>query len=410
MSTAPDLYSRGRSRTRKFEDDSGQRAKRHKQAISAFPIPSDMADLFTNRPILLPLSPSTSRNSSASPARTRSVSPQPQLHHLQNATPRIITGESRDAIPEGPLWDLRRRLRQAARRGYVPTEIRHRLSQRSIDDLEEDAFGEGLVDPMPVQVFEAHIDRIQAKARKCIRFGRDEAACCQVVQLVLDLAADLDCNATNARRFEILDVKTQGPATGYLPLRIAPIPGHQPTDNDRISKKKTDFAVAFDPESSVVAALSQLVRIPGSHAYLPLSHCSDGDTSTIPLQCAVEVKKEDGGKLEGKIQLVTWHASALMHTKFLQAVAGNQPARLPASLVQTGWVVVADRWELYFTFESENGDLINIGPVLSEELGTMDNLSLFRLVAVLRALFAWMALEYWTTFRDLVYAAIQNQQ
>jgi len=179
------------------------------------------------------------------------------------------------------------------------------------------------------------------------------------------------------------------------------LPTHSSLDERHIPAKKTDFALGFDPGTSRVKALQDIARSSGSHDSIPLSHSIDFDTASIPLQCAVEVKKEDGGHLEARTQLATWHAAAILHARHLLKEGGQKAEDFPQAAFQVGWLVIGHRWELYFTSQIDSDQLTCFGPIVSTELGTMDLVSLFRLIATQRTLLKWLTTEYWPTFDQL---------
>ena len=205
--------------------------------------------------------------------------------------------------------------------------------------------------------------------------------------------------------------RNQLPASEFLPALETSAPGTNPTVH--VSAKKTDMALGFDINLSKVAQMRSRARLPGSHQLLPLSHSAEEDTSTLPIQCAVEVKKETGNHLEAKAQLATWHAAGLGHAVWLGTLAtrGGDKTLLAPQLVQVGWVVVGHRWELFFTLQSSSADkLVYVGPLLDHAIGTKDAISFFRLLAVLRALLKWLQDCYLPAFESLFNAAIERQQ
>lgn len=172
-------------------------------------------------------------------------------------------------------------------------------------------------------------------------------------------------------------------------------------DEQRIPPKKTDFTLGFDLGTSRVKDLQDLARNSGSHDVVPLSHSIDFDTASIPLQCAVEVKKENGGHLEARTQLATWHAAAILHARHLLKEGGQKADDLPQAAFQVGYLVIGHRWELYFTGQIDSHQLTCFGPIVSTEMGTMDLVALFRLIVTQRTLLKWLMTEYWATFAQL---------
>lgn len=117
---------------------------------------------------------------------------------------------------------------------------------------------------------------------------------------------------------------------------------------------------------------------------------------------------EDGGHLEANTQLATWHAAALLHIQELKAIAAREPYSFP-NLFQVGWVVIGHRWELFFTIQITPEKMNSVGPLWHSEIGTMNILSLFQLIAIQRALLRWLKEDYWNAFEELFNSAVEQR-
>lgn len=160
--------------------------------------------------------------------------------------------------------------------------------------------------------------------------------------------------------------RSQSPHQRFLPtLKARP--------DRRFSAKKSDCCFAFRKTSERITYLRHLVSLPGSYETLPLSHSVDTFTSSIPIQCAVEITREDGGRLEASTQLATWHAAGLLHARELLD-AGKSTSELPRELIQLGWIVVGHSWQPYITLQSDEHTFSCYSGLVATDLGTTNEL------------------------------------
>ncbi|KAG8630264.1 hypothetical protein KVT40_001883 [Elsinoe batatas] len=342
----------------------------------------------------------------ASPSRSpsRSASPAKQLRNLETAKPSVKFLD-RSLVPSGTLRELRTRLARAVGSRFLPVQLRQSFEDNQLLDFDEvdRLFGDDICGQMSGDDLEHRIGLIMKAAQRCAERSRDEAAWSQVARSILQLALDLEYQGTSPEcAFEILDIRNQMPATQFLPSLAGAAGPYIPA-------KKSDLALGFELEQTRIAALQALARLPGSHEIVPLSHSADFDTSSIPLQCAVEVKKEDGGHLEARTQLATWHAAAILHARYLLDSAERDAANLLPEAIQVGWLAIGHRWELYFTGQTDNEHISCYGPILSAELGTTDRVSLLRLIAAQRIIMKWLTTEYWTTFEQIFRSGVTSR-
>ncbi|KAF4547282.1 Hypothetical protein D9617_48g089430 [Elsinoe fawcettii] len=168
----------------------------------------------------------------------------------------------------------------------------------------------------------------------------------------------------------------------YLPYASVNLRG---ASAPRVPSKKSGFSLALHHHSE--------------------RHSSDRFTSPVPLQCAIEVKEEDGGYLEARSQLSTWQSAAMWHGRSEVPEAEGE-LRLPAELYQIGWLVIRRKWDPSVSSATPAGDHVSIGPVFGAEMGIADLVSLYRLLAVLRAQMDWLLGTIWPGFEKVISAAI----
>lgn len=141
-------------------------------------------------------------------SRKRSTSPAKQLRHLESASPRLNFLD-RTQVPAGPMLLLRTKIARATRSGYLPSQLRTIFDDRHLVDFEEPEtlFSDDLIGTMSTHTLQSRVGAIMTAAHRCATRSRDEAAWSQVVYAILQLALELDDDAsTNEREFEILDV------------------------------------------------------------------------------------------------------------------------------------------------------------------------------------------------------------
>ncbi|GAB7352347.1 hypothetical protein MBLNU459_g2789t1 [Dothideomycetes sp. NU459] len=382
-----------RNKRRKLDDDTDNALEIYDQSSKAVKMDAPA----------LPYPSVSSRYSSPIGSRKRSISPAKQLRNLESASPRLNFLD-RTKMATGPMLELRTKIVRATQTAYLPRQLRSLFDDQHLVEFEhpETLFSYGLIGAMSPRTLQSRIRTIMIKADRCATRGRDEAMWSQCVQATLELALELeDTRLDEQRDFEVLDVRNQMPMNQFLP-RLSR------NEERNIAAKKTDFALGFDLGTSRVKALQDMAQSSGSHESLLLSHSVDFETSSIPLQCAVEVKREDGGHLEARTQLATWHAAAILHARHLLKEDRPEAEDLPQAAFQVGWLVVGHRWELYFTGQIESDQLTCFGPIASTEMGTMNIVALFRLMATQRTLLRWLTTEYWNAFDDLFRRAVAS--
>ncbi|PSK55940.1 hypothetical protein B9Z65_4818 [Elsinoe australis] len=341
------------------------------------------------------LSPSRSPTRST---RSRSNSPSKQQRILSNATPKTMWSTSRADVPDGSAFELHKTLIKASKKAFLPSSLRATLSAKDLADFSDPD------EPFSLTLTDKDLPDVQTilqRAENCYKDGQDEAAWCRVVDQLLELALKSTVEP-GTPAFEVIDTRTQAPSNVYLPYSSANLRGaHAP----RVPSKKSDFSLAFHRHSQRVRQLANVANVPGTNDTLPLSHSSDQFTSSVPLQCAIEVKKEDGGHLEARSQLNTWHSAAMCYSRSLVPEAEGEPP-LPAELIQIGWLVIGHKWEPCLSFVMPAGDHVTVGPIFVADMGTANLVSVYRLLAVLRTQVDWLLGTYWPAFEKVFSAAI----
>ncbi|GAM90390.1 hypothetical protein ANO11243_084330 [Dothideomycetidae sp. 11243] len=365
---------RGRSRKRSgsldFDDlaVSLKRARRHTMPRGTSEQP---LDILANAPQLSPVSTRKARSPSAASAAS---------------TASAKSGGAASPDKQG-------------KRAYLPKGCLDALHTAK-HDLTDDDYSD-LLSPS----YHDRVLKIWNRAQKCATLRRDEAAWCQVVDRILELAIDTaDTNV--AESLEVIDIRYQPPAIQYLPSISHPTEGQDEEKLARVSAKKADFSLAFEPYTDRVATLIKATTVCGTNLPLALSHSGHMRTSMLPLQCAVEVKSAYGDRDEAKVQLATWHAAAFIHAKMLVGTSS-----LPENLFQIGWTVVGHSWFNCITEKSESGRLTHVGCALRGiDLNTESVVDIYKLLAVLRVQLDWLLHEYWPSFEQAYKAAVARGQ
>ncbi|GAM84979.1 hypothetical protein ANO11243_029820 [Dothideomycetidae sp. 11243] len=361
------------------------------------------------------LSPST-RDTTPAGSKSRSKSPVKTMQDLSFlASPRIHIVHDESGM-QGIVNDTARalvaRLFTASTTAFLPSQLAQHFDQAILKSLGSDALAADLSGGLNAEELLNKITSLLEDARDCSIAGSDEAAWSSVAKDILLLALEMDQNEFShaVKRFEALDIRTQLPFKRYLPFGTKAPPGGRSATDPRIPARKADFALAFHRKAPRVMALKgeAFASIAALESAATISHSSDPFTSTLPLQCALEVKKDGEDTLEARLQLATWHASAIMHAREILRLAGKPSLPLPDNIFQVGWTVTAHVWTLWFTVQTEEETIHCVNALPEYPMGTSSRVALFRLVAVLRSLLQWMDGQYWPAFQTMYEDALER--
>jgi len=220
------------------------------------------------------------------------------------------------------------------------------------------------------------IQRVLNKARDCDRYQKDENAwCSEVVSRLLELASARSV-------LEVENVQSHQINQDYLPR----------TANEARFPKKADYAFSFSrSEPPIFKLYTKLQRSGYGNS---LSHTTDANTKRLALFSGIEVKPENGGKMDALVQLATWFAAEFEHLRKLGEMSRSE--YLCDSLRPVvGWTIIGHDWHTYIAYRSLNENSHEtqfvIGPWRDLVADTRDIVGIFRVFWLLK-----MAIEYAT--------------
>jgi len=335
---------------------------------------ANFTELSSDIPILSRPPPSISSTPRRSISPTRDL-----LNDLRAGTPAILCELpfAIDGFPEQVL-ELQKKLSDRLKEGVIPSSLKDRILKSSplAPLIPDHNYFTSTMNTQELDDLWDAIQRVLNKARDCDRYQKDENAwCSEVVSRLLELASARSV-------LEVENVQSHQINQDYLPR----------TANEARFPKKADYAFSFSrSEPPIFKLYTKLQRSGYGNS---LSHTTDANTKRLALFSGIEVKPENGGKMDALVQLATWFAAEFEHLRKLGEMSRSE--YLCDSLRPVvGWTIIGHDWHTYIAYRSLNENSHEtqfvVGPWRDLVADTRDIVGIFRVFWLLK-----MAIEYAT--------------